>query len=103
MKTVLRPHFRTHNEAMNAQTNRQDLLDNRIVYVLVMSLWCIRVSYVVNNLIPNAGDKSSIPGSERSLGEGHGNPLQYSCWKNLMDSGARQATQSAGSHRVGHN
>ena len=27
----------------------------------------------------NAGDLGSIPGSERSPGEGSGNPLQYSC------------------------
>ena len=28
------------------------------------------------------GDSGSIPGSGRSLGEGHGNPLQYSCLEN---------------------
>ena len=38
------------------------------------------------------GDRSSIPGSERSPGGGHGNPLQYSCLENLMDRGAWQAT-----------
>ena len=27
----------------------------------------------------NVGDPGSIPGSGRSLGEGNGNPLQYSC------------------------
>ena len=30
----------------------------------------------------NAGDPGSIPGSGRSPGEGHGNPLQYSCVEN---------------------
>ena len=30
----------------------------------------------------NAGDLSSTPGLERSLGGRHGNPLQYSCWEN---------------------
>ena len=43
----------------------------------------------------NAGDirdAGSIPGSEGSLGGGHGNPLQYSCLENPMDRGARQAT-----------
>ena len=30
----------------------------------------------------NAGDLSSIPGLGRSPGEGHGNPLQYSCLEN---------------------
>ena len=36
----------------------------------------------------NAGDvedKVSIPGLGRSLGEGHGNPLQYPCLENPMD------------------
>ena len=39
----------------------------------------------------NVGDISSagsIPGSGRSPGEGHGNPLQYSCLENPMDRGA---------------
>ena len=31
------------------------------------------------------GDLSSIPGSERSPGEGNDNPLQYSCQENPMD------------------
>ena len=31
----------------------------------------------------NAGDLGSIPGLGRSPGGGHGNPLQYSCLKNL--------------------
>ena len=33
----------------------------------------------------NAGDLGSIPGSGRSLGEGNGNPLQYSCLENPMN------------------
>ena len=36
-------------------------------------------------------DPGSIPGSGRSPGEGHGNPLQYSCLENPMDGGALQA------------
>ena len=40
----------------------------------------------------NAGDLSSIPGLRRSSGEGHGNPLQYSCLENPMERGAWQAT-----------
>ena len=39
-----------------------------------------------------AGDPGSIPGSGRSLGEGNGNPLQYSCLKNPVDRGAWWAT-----------
>jgi len=40
----------------------------------------------------NSGDTGSIPGSERSLGIGNGNPLQYSCLGNPMERGAWQAT-----------
>ena len=39
-----------------------------------------------------AGDPGSVPGLGRSLGEGNGNPLQYSCLENSMDSGAWRAT-----------
>ena len=47
---------------------------------------------VVKNLLDNAGDVGSIPGSGRSPGEGNGNPLQYSCLGNPMDKGAWWAT-----------
>ena len=40
----------------------------------------------------NTGDLGSIPGSGRSLGEGNGNPLQYSCLQNPMDGEAWSAT-----------
>ena len=39
-----------------------------------------------------AGEVDLIPGSGRSPEEGNGNPLQYSCLGNPMDSGAWQAT-----------
>ena len=35
----------------------------------------------------NAGDPGSIPGSESSLGEERGYPLQYSCLENPRDRG----------------
>jgi len=47
---------------------------------------------VVKNLPANAGDAGSIPGPERSPGEGSGNPFQYSCLENSMDRGVRWAT-----------
>ena len=49
---------------------------------------------VVKNLPANVGDAGDIgvnPGSERSLGEGNGNP--YSCLKNPTDRGACQRWQ----------
>ena len=50
------------------------------------------VALVVKNLSVNAGDlreSGSIPGSGRSPGGGHGNPLQYSYLENPMDSGLK--------------
>ena len=47
---------------------------------------------MVKNLPANAGEVGSMPGSGRSPGEGNGNPLQYSCLENPMDSGAWGAT-----------
>ena len=44
----------------------------------------------------NTGDVGSIPGSGRAPGEGHGNPLEYSCLENSMDRG----TWWAPVHRV---
>ena len=40
----------------------------------------------------NVGDPSSVPGSERSPGEGTGYPLQYSCLENPMDGGTWRVT-----------
>ena len=48
---------------------------------------------VVKNLPANAVDARDvglIPGSGRSPGRGHGNPLQYSCLENPMNRGAWQ-------------
>ena len=49
------------------------------------------MALVVKNLPASAGDVRDtglIPGSARSLGEGHDNPLQYSCLENPMNRGA---------------
>ena len=53
---------------------------------------------MVKNSLANAGDArdtGSTPGSGRSPGGGHGNPLQYSCLGNPMDRGAWRATVHA--------
>ena len=49
---------------------------------------------MVKDLPASAGDARDaglIPGSGRSPGEGHSNPLQYSCLENPMGKGARWA------------
>ena len=61
----------------------------------------------VKKLPAYAGDISDaglIPRLGRSPGEGHGNPLQYSCLKNPGRDWAEKPgrLQSKGSQRVGH-
>ena len=66
---------------------------------IIQHLGASKVVLVVKNSFANAGDirdSGSIPGWGRSLGGGHGNPLQYSCLENAMDRGAWWATV----HRV---
>ena len=48
-----------------------------------------QVVLVVKNLPASTGEirnTGSIPGSGRSIGGEHGNPIQYSCLENPMDS-----------------
>ena len=62
-------------------------------------------SSVVKNLPADAEDTENVgsnPGSERSSGRGHGNPLQYSCWK-IPWAEEPGGLHSNGSQRVGHN
>ena len=47
---------------------------------------------VIKNLPAKAGDAGSNPGLGRSLGETNGNPLQYSCLENPLDTGGWVAT-----------
>ena len=50
--------------------------------------WASHVTVMVRNAPANTQHTrvvDSIPGSGRSHGEGHGDPLQYSCLENLMD------------------
>ena len=64
--------------------------------------WWLRgfsVGASVKNPPANAGDireVGSVPGSGRSPGGGHSNPLQYSCLENSRDRGAWRAAV----HRV---
>ena len=67
-------------------------------------LWASQLALMVKNQVANVGDirdAGLIPGSGRSRGGGHGNPLQYSCLENPMDRGAWRATVRR-LQRVGH-
>ena len=65
------------------------------LYACFLEEWDSLVAQTVKASACNAGDPGSIPGLRRSLGEGNGNPLQYSCLENPMDGGAWWATVHA--------
>ena len=57
-------------------------------------VWASSVAQWVKNppaRVGDTGDSGFLPGSGRSPGGGHGNPLQYSCLENPMDTGAWRA------------
>ena len=79
-------------QSMGSQRVRHKGITDPLVVFPATSL----VVQMVNASAYNSGDLGSIPASERSPGEGNGNPLQYSCLENPMDRGAWQAAV----HRV---
>ena len=58
--------------------------------VLMIRNWASQVALVEKELsnVGDIRDMSSVPGSGRSPGGAHGDPLQYSCLENPMDRGA---------------
>ena len=67
-----------------------------MTYDMVLFIHCLQPSKWVAQMMKyppvmqemQETQPASVPCSERSLGEGNGNPLQYSCLKNLLDRGA---------------
>jgi len=60
-----------------------------------LPLGASQVVLVIKSPPSSAGDMrdmGSIPGSRKSLGREHGNPLQHPCLMNPMVRGARRAT-----------
>ena len=81
------------HEESSIQKQVQDNPTSRTVDKLRQIIWVyVPGGLVVKNLPANAGDLGLIHGLGRSLGEGNGNPLQYSCLENPVDRGAWQAT-----------
>ena len=69
--------------------------DKGLLFTFAVLRLVSKMALVVKNLPANAGDLKDvglIPGLGRSLGGGHGNPLQYYFLENPMDRGAWQAT-----------
>ena len=65
------------------------------IYIYTPHPWASQVALLVKNPPANVRDITNIgstPGSERSLGGGHGNPFQYSFLENPMNRRAWRAT-----------
>ena len=68
------------------------MADIKCAYVYVIyEIGASLVAQTVKNLPANVGDPGWILRSERSLGEGNGNPLQFSCLGNSMERRAWEA------------
>ena len=65
-----------------SQQNKTLAEDNSTIAVTSLVAQVVKVSAY------NVGDLGLIPELRRSLGEGNGNPLQYSCLENHMDGEA---------------
>ena len=71
---------------------------------MVWGAWASQLALMVKNSSASAEDLravGSIPELGRILGEGNGNPLQYSCLENPVDRGAG-GLQSMRLQRVKH-
>ena len=80
----------------------QFLMNYKFYILFLLFYWASQVALEIKNLLANAADTrdtDSIPGSRRSPGRGHGNPLQYSCFENFKNRRAWEATV----HRVTKN
>ena len=68
------------------------VLTRRVSSLLALYLYGVIYGFLggsgVKTPPASAGDSGSDPGSGRSPGQGHANPLQYSCLENPVDRGA---------------
>ena len=81
-------------QSRNRDTNREQMHGRRgggmnweigiDIYTLLVAQTVKRLSAMLETGVRSLGP---IPGLGRSLGEGNGNPLQYSCLENPMDRG----------------
>ena len=76
-------------------TQQISAIDSSLIYTAWHFIMYSACKTVIKNLPANARDArdpGSIPGSERSPGGRHDNPLQYSYLENPMDGGVWWAT-----------
>ena len=83
-----------HSSAVHGVAKSETQLSHWTITTL---FWASLAAQTVKNLLAmQARELGSIPGLGRSLEEGNGYPLQYSCLENSVDRGAWLATV----HRV---
>ena len=84
---------------LNTSVGKEKVLEEQSVCPVFMTCYFMILGkgfpggVVAKNLPANAGnikDVGSIPGSGRSPGRGHGNPLQYTCLEHPVYKGAWQ-------------
>ena len=73
-----------HNTSDFVSFSSTEVVANRKFFWLVQT----RPRKQMSESACNAGELGLIPGWGRSSGEGNGNPLQYSCLGNSMDTGS---------------
>ena len=93
---ILCPHFNwvIHFLILSCMTSFHTLVTNSLSDMPFANIFSYLIgtsTSVSKESAGNAGHPGLIPGLGRSPGEGHGNPLQYSCLKNPMDKWAWQA------------
>ena len=84
--------FSRHVTQDYKEGNQTSLVHGKDSVPINVYLWGFPGGSMIKNLPANAGDVGLISGFRRSPGEGNGNPLLYSCLKNLMGRGVWQAT-----------
>ena len=76
-------------QSTGSQRVRHDLATEEQPFIIKFGASLVAQSVktlpATQEIVCNSEDAGSIPGSERSTGEGNGNPLQYSCLGNSMD------------------
>ena len=86
--------FRSSKKAQRNPQETLSLSHRKLSFILssLLTIWGFPGGSDGKESVCSAGDLGSIPGLGRSLEEGNGYPLQYSCLDNPMDRGAWWAT-----------
>ena len=76
LKHLLIEHYLQGMYSAKPSRVNPEMVPDPLDYSLVLKTWAFQVAQTVKNLPATARDTDSIPGSGRSPGGGHRNPLQ---------------------------